>query len=100
MYPALYELQRQGDYALQAYTLEGGNRIEDKFWSLHCYRRGARSFVSMASVLGDHRFLKATITQVYVHARWTPTKRSNEAIDKQYLKWTLWQRLQITLRCQ
>ncbi len=24
----------------------------------------------------------------------------NEAIDKQYLKSTLWQRLQITLRCQ
>ena len=98
LYPALYELQRLGDPGLQAFDDTPGNRIEDKFWSLHCYRRGARTAVSLSWQLLDQRYRRASTTEIYVHARWS-TARSSEPIDKQYLHWNVWQRLQITLCC-
>lgn len=98
LYPSLREQRALGDSALTPFDDSPGNRIEDKFWSLHCARRGGRSHVSTKKVLGGIRFRKATATQVYVHGRWSTT-RSNEPIDKQYLHWTDWQRLQITLCC-
>ena len=98
LYPALYQLQALGDPALTPFDQTAGNRIEDKYWSLHCYRRGGRSYVSTECTIDTRVFPAATITQVYVHGRWS-TSRRNEPIDKQYLHWTDWQRLQITLCC-
>jgi hypothetical protein len=40
LYPALNEQQRLGDPFLQQFTTTPGDRIRDRFWSLHCYRRG------------------------------------------------------------
>lgn len=98
LYPSLYRQQALGDPALETYTMIPGNRIEDKYWSLHCYRRGARSNVSLRRIVNGTVIRKASATHVYVHGRWS-VARSNEPIDKQYLQWTDWHRLQITLWC-
>ena len=41
LYPALRIQRGAGDAFLLAFDDTEGNRLEDKFWSLHCYRRGA-----------------------------------------------------------
>jgi hypothetical protein len=45
LYPFLYQRQVLGDPYLTPYSGGRGNSIEENFWSLHCYRRGARSHV-------------------------------------------------------
>lgn len=98
LYPSLYRQQALGDKYLTPYTGGPGNSIEDKFWSLHCYRRGGRSHVSRGGHFGQHRFRKATKEQIYEHARWR-LRRSNEAIDVIYREWTARDRIKITLWC-
>jgi hypothetical protein len=75
-----------------------GNTIESKFWSLHCFRRGARSQVSCGGNFGHQRFRKAYKTQFYEHGRWRHRRGSKE-IDIIYRAWTLLEKLQITLYC-
>ena len=81
---------------LRAFDKTPGNTIEAKFWSLHCFRRGARSQVSQGGIYGRHRFKKALKTQVYEHGRWR-NRRSGEDIDVIYREWTLLEKIQITL---
>jgi hypothetical protein len=95
LYPALERLRADGDPFLKAFGDQRGNTIADKFWSLHCYRRGARTHATKSSKK-DSR--SATPDQVYEHGRWR-RKRSTEAIDKQYDEWTVQDRIQITLYC-
>jgi hypothetical protein len=98
LYPFLRRRQALGDPYLTPFSGEKGNSIEEKFWSLHCYRRGARSHVSRGGKFGHHRFHKATKDQVYEHARWR-YRRSSEAIDAVYREWTPLDRIKITLYC-
>jgi hypothetical protein len=98
LYPFLRRRQALGDPYLTPFSGEKGNSIEEKFWSLHCYRRGARSHVSRGGKFGHHRFQKATKDQVYEHARWR-YRRSSEAIDAVYREWTPLDRIKITLYC-
>jgi hypothetical protein len=98
LYPFLYQRQVLGDPYLTPYSGGRGNSIEEKFWSLHCYRRGARSHVSRGGKFGHHRFKQATQAQVYEHARWR-YRRSSEAIDVIYREWNPVDRIQITLNC-
>ena len=91
----LERLRRDGDPFLRAFNDQPGNTIPEKFWSLHCYRRGARTFSTKTSK-GVTR--KATKDMVYEHGRWRK-RRSAEAIDKQYDAWTIQDRLHITLFC-
>jgi hypothetical protein len=98
LYPFLYSRQALGDPYLTPFSGEKGNSIEEKFWSLHCYRRGARSHVSRGGKFGLHRFKKATQVQVYEHARWR-RRRSSEAIDAIYREWNPIDRIQLTLYC-
>ena len=82
---------------LQAFDETPGNTIEAKFWSLHCFRHGARSQVSRGGIYGCHCFKKALKThQVYKHGRWRK-RRSGEDIDVIYREWTLLEKIQITL---
>ena len=81
---------------LQAFDETSGNTIEAKFWSLHCFRRGAQSQVSQGGIYGRHRFKKALKTQVYEHGCWR-NRRSGEDIDMIYREWTLLEKIQITL---
>jgi hypothetical protein len=98
LYPSLRLQQAAGDAYLRPFSGGPGNSLEEKFWSLHCYRRGARSHVSRGGIYGRHRFKKATNDQVYEHARWR-RKRSGESIDKIYRDWTIRDRIKLTLYC-
>jgi hypothetical protein len=46
LYPSLRAQQAAGDAYLRPYSGGIDNTLEDKFWLLHCYRRGAQSHVS------------------------------------------------------
>jgi hypothetical protein len=98
LYPSLSRQQALGDPYLVPFDGSPGNSIAEKFWSLHCYRRGARSHVSRGGKFGRHRFKKATSDQVYEHARWR-YKRSSEPIDVMYREWTPLDRVKLTLYC-
>ena len=98
LYPSLQRQHRAGDAMLTAFDDTPGNTIETKFWSLHCFRRGARSQVSRGGKFGHHRFRKALKSQVYEHGRWR-RRRSSEEIDIIYIQWTVHQCIQITLYC-
>jgi hypothetical protein len=69
LYPSLKRQQAAGDAMLAAFDGTPGNTIETKFWSLHCFRRCARSQVSRGGIFGRHRFRKAQKSQVYKHGR-------------------------------
>jgi hypothetical protein len=99
LYPALRAQRSLGDAFLLAFDDTEGNRLEEKFWSLHCYRRGARTQVTRGGLATRFRFRKATDAQVYEHARWR-RRRSGEKIDVIYRDWPLIDRLMITLYCQ
>ena len=94
LYPAL-EAQRETDPLLRAFDGTPGNSIREKIWSLHCYRRGARSHVSRGGKkLARHR--RATEAQVYEHGRWR-RQRSGEKIDVMCREWLTRDRIKITL---
>lgn len=99
LYPALRAQRAGGDAFLLAFDDTEGNRLEDKFWSLHCYRRGARTQATRGGKVFQFRFKRATEAQVYEHARWR-RRRSGEKIDVIYRDWPLIDRLMITLYCQ
>jgi len=96
LYPSLHRQRLAGDKMLAPFDGSSGNKLEGKFWSLHCYRRGSRSHVSRNGRFGAHRFRKATKDQVYEHARWSRS-RSSEDIDVIYREWTPFDRVKITL---
>lgn len=94
LHPSLME-QRSTDAFLRAFNNESGNTIPDKFWSLHSYRRGARTHVSRR-----HRsqMRTATTDEIYEHARWR-RRSSSEQIDVHYREWTLRDRISLTQLC-
>lgn len=94
LYPSLRQQRTAGDALLRAFDGRPGNTLADKLYSLHCYRRGGRSHVSLGLKLGYHRFRRATKDAVYMHGRW---RRLAEAIDKVYQEWTPRDRIRLTL---
>lgn len=95
LYPALHTLQSHGVPSLRPYDHTPGNQIEDKFWSLHSYRRGARTHVSRPSVASRYR---ATKEQIYAHGRWR-LANSGQPIDYVYLDFKLPIRIRLTKDC-
>lgn len=95
LWPSLHEQRLRGDAALRPFDGSPGNSIEDKYWSLHSYRRGARSHVSKRRA---NCVRKATPTEVSEHGRWR-TKRSSMDMPTAYLEWTISDRVNITLLC-
>ena len=91
LYPCLQQEQASDPY-LQFPSPE---TIETRFWSLHCYRRGARTHVSRASP----GLRRATTEQIYEHARWRYS-RSSQPVDALYRDWTPFDRVKITHMCQ
>jgi hypothetical protein len=98
LYPSLHQQRAAGDPYLRPFDGSPGNSLEAKLWSLHCYRRGARSHVSRGGKFGRHRLRRATKDEVYEHGRWR-RQRSGEAIDKMYQSWPLRDRIKLTLLC-
>ena len=98
LYPQLRELAKAGDPYLAPFT--NRNRISDltleqAFYSLHCYRRGARTYVEIRPEGTQHRS-RPTAMHIYEHARWRKA-RTGEDIDVIYRQWPLWERLKVTL---
>ena len=96
LYPALHKMRAEGDAYLRPYDGTPGNSLEEKFWSLHSFRRGANSHVSRRQ---PNTVRKADDSEKYAHARWRK-HRQNEKIDKQYEEWPISARVNITLCCQ
>ena len=78
LYPVLCHLKNDGDPALSRLD------IVKAFWSLHCYRRGSRTQVSVKL---PGRTTKASKEMVYEHGRWryNTHKLPN---DVMYLQWS------------
>jgi hypothetical protein len=81
-------------YFREKYLLHFAN-LRDAFWSMHSYRIGARSHVSIKREF-CHR--KATDDEVNEHGRWRKKKES-EAMKERYRQWTIRDRLMITFLC-
>ena len=97
VYPCLRQLQADGDMFLRPFV-GPNNSIEEKFWSLHSYRRGARTHSGRRGTQDGIPSIAATGPQIYEHGRWR-RRRAGEAIDVQYNEWTYQDRLPITLQC-
>lgn len=95
LYPALEAQRLEGDPLLRPFDGSPGNTLQAMFWSLHCYRRGSRTHVSLKHVLCYRR---ASAAEIYEHARWRRAKAS-ESIDVIYREWTLRDRIRLTLYC-
>ena len=66
LFPCLRHLQANGDLYLRDID------ISSSFWSLHCYRRGARTHVDKVAFTGiRRRFRRSIASMVYEHGRWT-----------------------------
>jgi hypothetical protein len=92
----LLQLQRlDGDPYLQSYDGSPGHTLAEAFYSMHCYRRGARTHVSHKHP-GCIR--RATIEEINEHGRWR-RRRASESMAEQYRQWPLRERLAITLLC-
>ena len=90
LYPCLVSLKTMGDPYLQ------GIDITSAFWSLHCYRRGARTHVDRASFTGVRNGFRRSIkSMVYEHGRWS-LRRSSVPIDVIYREWSPRDRILIT----
>jgi hypothetical protein len=103
-YPILEMQRRAGEPSLSTFSNEPGNRMEDKIYSMHTWRRGGRSRVSRVSRLPRHNepnprgTRKASPTEVYEHGRWQQNKEA-EDMPKRYNQWDLSDRILITLCC-
>jgi hypothetical protein len=100
-YPIL-ELQRAaGELTLKAFTDQPGQRIMDKVYSMHSWRRTGRSRVSRKPRHDEPNpkgTPMASPTEVYKHGRWQ-VAASSENIPRRYNQWDLIDRIGITLFC-
>jgi hypothetical protein len=93
LYPFL-ETQRQlGDAYLQKYDGTPGNSIPERFWSFHCYRRGARTHVSRSHPTNVQA---ATPAEVMEHGQWRKSRGSMD-MPTAYLEWSFEDRIVLTL---
>jgi hypothetical protein len=93
--PLLHMQRMEGEPSLQKYDGSPGKTLGESFYSMHCYRSGGRSHVS---ILRDGCHRVATLTETNEHGRWRH-HRSSETMEAQYRQWTLAERLAITVLC-
>jgi len=96
VYPLLYLQQAQDDPYLKPFDGTPGKRIEEHFFSMHSYRRGADSHVHKKHPLCRRA---ATTVEIYEHGRWRRRHKGNEAMPTHYFEMPLGDRLMITLEC-
>ena len=88
-------MRAQGEPTLNQFKDEPGQRICDRVYSGHSWRRG---FESYSRKLRPEHIRKATTDEQYEHARWRKKrKQAKEAIDVHYTEMDLPSRLCITL---
>jgi hypothetical protein len=93
--PLLHAQRLNGDPYLREYDGSPGKSLAEVFYSMHSYRRGARSHVSQRRPLCVR---KATPEEVNEHGRWR-RQRQSEPMAEQYRQWGLADRLAVTLLC-
>jgi len=93
--PFLHIQRMGGDAHLKPFDGITGKTLEEAFYSMHSYRRGARTAVSRTR---EPPYRKATPDEVDEHGRWR-VKRKNMKMPQLYLAWDTLERLAITLFC-
>ena len=95
LYPWLLEMRAQGDPYLQPFDGTENNSIQDVFYSLGCFRRGARLDVDQRRT-GSLR--KATPREINEHGRWR-TRRAPD-MSTHYLEWGVEEKVNLTFFSQ
>jgi hypothetical protein len=96
LWPFLEEQRLEGDPALVPFDgSTEGNTIAEKFWSMHSYRRGARTHVYKTH---PETLRKATPAEVNEHGRWAK-KRESLDMPTLYLALPIVDRILLTLCC-
>jgi hypothetical protein len=99
--PLLEQMQREGEPTLQVFTGRHRNRIRDKVYSLHSWRRAGRSRVSRPPRHNEPNpagTRVATTQEIYEHGRWR-SKGKTEDMPSHYNQWELADCLSISLVC-
>jgi hypothetical protein len=99
--PILEEHRRLGDPTLSMFSNVPGQRMIDKIYSIHSWRRAGRSKVSRVPRHGEPRprgARKASPEEVYEHGRWEK-KQDNESMPRRYNQWDLSDRIPVTYFC-
>jgi hypothetical protein len=99
--PLLEHMRRQREPTLRAFSNRPGNRLKDKIYSMHTWRRAGRSVVSRLPRHNEPNppgRRKASPDEVYEHGRWAQNVNS-ENMPQRYNQWDLADRLAITLFC-
>ena len=91
-YPWLYQMHSDGEPFLQAFTLDKGNHIEDKYYLFGTYCHGGWSSCQKRT----NGTKKATPDEVYEHGQW---RRHIAKESIQYNEYTLVDCLNITFLC-
>jgi hypothetical protein len=98
----LLEMQRlSGKPTLQSFTTKPGQRIADKVYSIHSWRRGGRSKVSRSPRHNEPKprgVRRATPEEIYEHGRWA-LSQAGENMPRRYNQWDLADRIGLTLFC-
>ena len=92
LYPWLLELRSQGDVYLRPYDGTDNNSIPDAFYSLGCFRRGARLDVDQRR---EGSIRKATPREITKHGRWR-TRRAPD-MSTHYMEWGVEAKIKLTL---
>ena len=92
LFPWLHTQRQEGDPYLNQFDDSPGRSIPENFYSMGCFRRGARLDVSERRP-GSVR--RATKEERFEHARWRQ-KRAPD-IDLHYLEWGIEERIKLTL---
>ena len=93
LYPGLNYLKAMGDATFENKSMKD---IKKDYWSLHSYRRGARTDSGRSN--RGFRLKRASQNHIYEHGRWRKQGKG-ERIDLVYQEWTLRDRLKITAEC-
>ena len=96
LYPGLTRQWQEGDPLLRTYAPRSAEDLPKKFYSLHSYRRGARTHVSKKR---DGCIRKATQLEITDHGRWRTRYTTHSDMPTHYQETTLEDRLYITLLC-
>ena len=98
LFPHLEVLRAQEDPGLANCSDVPGQRIQDRFWSMHSYRRGADGFVQRKWPEVNYR--AARKEEIYEHARWRiQGKGRSEEMHIHYREWEIRERVLITYFC-
>jgi hypothetical protein len=99
--PLLEEMRRDGDPLLRTISDTDGDRMMDRIWGMHSWRRGGRSRVSRdlrSTETPPPGWRLATTDEINEHGRWRTRYRS-ESMAVHYNEWEVVDRIMITMVC-